>query len=254
MMILKRFFAHSTAVRSSLTTRTITSPAATTVFSRSYSDFTSATSSSGSLYEFSEFKWGSSNVQSVRVNAQAIEIPRLMSEIDLLQKWGVQETSFEQQQEYDIRSCPKHLRAKLGSVFPSSPSSSSSTLNVVTVTYKTTNDMGVWNSAVKKERHQLAKDFKEEARQVAEVLQSFGFWVEFIDPNTGKAALNPFPGAQQLIETDDFYSEFGYSLLSKSCCRVLSHDTWGTHSFVGSLFTNAPSVVVDQCLTGRFSS
>lgn len=253
-MILKRFFVLPPGAAAALRTGPLSQGVASNAAAAGFSTMASSAASWTKVYsnpvEMAELKFGAGNVRTVKLNAMPAEMPMMLTNLNIAQQWtGVDN----QQQEYDVRELPAEFRDKLSSVIPSD-SITTSPINVITVTYKTTNNMEVWNAAVKSERRQLAKDFSSEARQVAEILKNMGYWVEFIDPSTGKAALSPAPGSGQLIETDEFYTHFGYSIRSKSCCRVLSHDTWGTHAFVGTMFTNAPSTIIDQCLLGRFSA
>jgi len=57
------------------------------------------------------------------------------------------------------------------------------------------------------------------------------------------SALFQFFGAHTnttLFETDHRYKSLGFDVDDLGCCKVIRHNLWGTHAYVGSLFTNAP--------------
>ncbi|XP_070565050.1 cobalamin trafficking protein CblD-like [Ptychodera flava] len=115
-----------------------------------------------------------------------------------------------------------------------------SKLTVVTLCQKTTNDMSGWSPAVEKERNELTDYFVEGAQEICQLLQSEGYWADFIDPASGLAYYGPHTNTA-LFETDERYKTLGFDIVDLGCCKVISHHLWGTHAFVGSVFTNAPT-------------
>lgn len=135
-----------------------------------------------------------------------------------------------------IQSCPELLKKDFQSMFPEAPSSG---MMVVTVSQKTQNDMMSWCDDVEQEREQMLDKFVDGAKEICYSLQREGFWADFIDPSSGL----PFFGSytnNTLFETDDRYRHLGFQIEDLGCCRVIRHSIWGTHVFVGTIFTNAP--------------
>ncbi|XP_039613270.1 metabolism of cobalamin associated Db [Polypterus senegalus] len=137
-----------------------------------------------------------------------------------------------------IQTCPELLKKEFTTMFPEAPVSRMMT--VVTVTQKTKNDMTIWCEEVDKEREVLLEKFISGAREICYALRSEGYWADFIDPSSGLAFFGPYTN-NTLFETDERYRHLGFRIEDLGCCKVIRHSLWGTHVFVGSLFTNAPT-------------
>ncbi|XP_070770856.1 metabolism of cobalamin associated Db [Enoplosus armatus] len=135
-----------------------------------------------------------------------------------------------------IQSCPELLKKDFQSMFPEAPSSG---MMVVTVTQKTQKDMTSWCAEVEQEREQMLDKFVDGAKEICYALQREGFWADFIDPSSGLAFFGSYTN-NTLFETDDRYRHLGFQIEDLGCCRVIQHSLWGTHVFVGTIFTNAP--------------
>ncbi|KAA8578118.1 hypothetical protein FQN60_000105 [Etheostoma spectabile] len=122
------------------------------------------------------------------------------------------------------------------SMFPEAPSSG---MTVVTVTQKSHNDMTAWSSEVEQEREHMLDKFVDGAKEICCALQREGFWADFIEPSSGLAFFGSYTN-NTLFETDERYRHLGFQIEDLGCCRVIRHSVWGTHVFVGTIFTNAP--------------
>ncbi|NP_991157.2 metabolism of cobalamin associated Db [Danio rerio] len=135
-----------------------------------------------------------------------------------------------------IQSCPELLKRDFESMFPEAPSTG---MMVVTVTQRTQNDMTAWTEQVDQEREELLAKFIEGAKEICHALRNEGFWADFIDPSSGLAYFGSYTN-NTLFETDDRYRHLGFQIEDLGCCKVIRHVMWGTHAFVGTLFTSAP--------------
>jgi len=135
-----------------------------------------------------------------------------------------------------IQSCPQLLKKDFESMFPEAPSNG---MVVVTVTQKTENDMTSWSEEVDKEREAMLDSFVTGAQEICYALRTEGFWADFIDPSSGLAFFGSYTN-NTLFETDERYHHLGFQIEDLGCCKVIRHALWGTHVFVGTVFTNAP--------------
>ncbi|XP_016387890.1 methylmalonic aciduria and homocystinuria type D homolog, mitochondrial-like isoform X2 [Sinocyclocheilus rhinocerous] len=135
-----------------------------------------------------------------------------------------------------IQSCPELIKKDFESMFPEAPSTG---MMVVTVTQKTQNDMTAWTEQVDQEREELLAKFVSGAKEICHALRTEGFWADFIDPSSGLAFFGSYTN-NTLFETDERYRHLGFQIEDLGCCKVIRHVMWGTHVFVGTLFTTAP--------------
>ncbi|XP_050419237.1 cobalamin trafficking protein CblD [Patella vulgata] len=134
--------------------------------------------------------------------------------------------------------CPKTLCKDFQELFPDRDILNDP-LTVITLSQKTENDMSGWSPDVEEEREALLETFMEGACEICTFLQQAGYWADFIDPSSGKPYMGPHTNAS-FFETDERYRQFGFEIDDLGCCKVIRHHVWGTHSYIGCLFTNAP--------------
>lgn len=160
------------------------------------------------------------------------------------------ETYFESAKvECAIQMCPELLRRDFESLFPEVTTKK---LMILTVTQKTKNDMTVWSEEVENEREMLLEKFIIGAKEICYALRAEGYWADFIDPSSGSAFFGPYTN-NTLFETDERYRHLGFSVDDLGCCKVIRHSFWGTHVFVGSIFTNAtPDSHIMKKLSGNY--
>ncbi|XP_038078528.1 methylmalonic aciduria and homocystinuria type D homolog, mitochondrial-like [Patiria miniata] len=138
------------------------------------------------------------------------------------------------------QDCPENLRKEFLGLFPGVQMGSSDKLTVVTLCQRTKNNMTGWSNEVEEERNELMDNFFESAKEMCRVLSDAGYWADFIDPLSGQAFLgDPNPNTT-LLETDERFRSLGFEIEDLGCCKCIRHSEWGTHTFVGTIFTSAP--------------
>jgi len=145
--------------------------------------------------------------------------------------------------EMTVVECPRLLHEHVVRMFvdrPTSVDNKQPTVTVLNLTQKSVSDMSVWTPAMERERDQLTMVFIESATSICAALRELGYWADFIDPASGRPYLGKFTN-HTLFETDEYYNLLGYQIEDLGCCKVTKHMLWGTHAFIGTIFTNAPT-------------
>jgi hypothetical protein len=139
--------------------------------------------------------------------------------------------------ECKIETCPSSLKRDFQRFFERRDRDEN--LTVLTISQRTENDMSVWSEQVEEEREALIGTFVQNASNIVEQIEEQGYWSDFVDPCSGQ----PFNGNyknEALFETDDRFNQLGFRIEDLGCCKAIAHKQWGTHVFVGVLFTDAP--------------
>ncbi|CAF0837462.1 unnamed protein product [Brachionus calyciflorus] len=135
--------------------------------------------------------------------------------------------------------CPTSLIKDFQNYFRSNQINENS-LTILTISFKTENDMATWNEQVDNEREVLIKKFVDTAQELVGVFEKEGAWADFIDPSSGRPYKSPYSHAT-FYETDERYRKLGLEIVDYGCCKVISHHKWGTKTYVGCLLTTAPA-------------
>lgn len=134
--------------------------------------------------------------------------------------------------------CPQIMRKDFADLFPWM-NIMHGHFTIITISQKTKEDMTGWSESVEAEREKLLESFVQGASDICDALHKAGYWADFIDPSCGKPYLGQHTNAS-LYETDERYRKLGFEIDDLGCCKVIRHHIWGTHAYIGCLFTNAP--------------
>lgn len=140
--------------------------------------------------------------------------------------------------ECKLQECPDFLHAEFMQLFPG-VSVESGQLRVIILSEKTENDMTGWSPEVEEEREELLAHFVGSAKEICSRLTAAGYWADFIDPSSGRAFYGCY-SHNTLFETDDKFRYLGFEILDLGCCKCITHPLWGSYTFVGTVFSNAP--------------
>ncbi|KAF0312825.1 Methylmalonic aciduria and homocystinuria type D protein, mitochondrial [Amphibalanus amphitrite] len=166
--------------------------------------------------------------QPVLLEIQAHDCPQLLKEVLL---------------EIQAHDCPQLLKEEFRPLFRERDIAAGR-LTVLVVSQRTDQDMATWSEQVEQERLELASQFVSVGRDIVLGLRRRGFWADLVDPTTGRPHLGELAPAadadDRLIETDDRLGRLGFEIDDLGCCKVIRHAVWGSHVFIGCLFTDAP--------------
>jgi len=135
-------------------------------------------------------------------------------------------------------TCPDLLRREMIALF-ALPHLASGPLTVITFCHRTQQDMSAWSPDVESERDIMVEYFMKTAKELCQQLRGRAQWADFIDPSSGRPYFGKYTNLT-FFETDERYRHLGFRVIDLGCCKVISHHKWGTHAFVGSIFTTAP--------------
>jgi hypothetical protein len=153
------------------------------------------------------------------------------------------------------QACPDLLRRELAGLF-TNVNIADGPLTAITFCQRTDNDMTSWSPSVEEERDALTEKFIRAAKEVCEKLRAKSQWADFIEPTSGRPYYGSFTNLT-FFETDERYRHLGFRIQDLGCCKVIAHHKWGTHAFVGTIFTSAPhdceylQQIVELCNTAN---
>ncbi|GJQ68944.1 hypothetical protein Trydic_g6130 [Trypoxylus dichotomus] len=135
------------------------------------------------------------------------------------------------------QECPKVLRQTVCDLFPHR-NLESSELSVITITLKP--DTKHLRRNIELETEKLAQTFVLAAKNVCHKLRNAGYWADFVNPFSGRPYFAG--GSHNLYETDEKFRCLDFQIYEIDNCKIVSNEANSPKkTFIGSLFTSAPS-------------
>jgi len=110
---------------------------------------------------------------------------------------------------------------------------------IITVSFKTENDMASWRDEASKERLEKIEQFKNFANNLWYFLNSKGQFIDYIDPSTGLPWFSPNYYTSIQETSMEFNDIENLSIEDLGCCKVISHKDFKSNVFVGTIVTSA---------------
>jgi hypothetical protein len=87
-------------------------------------------------------------------------------------------------------------------------------------------------------REEIMDHFVFLAQIIVNKLHEHGYNADFMDPLVGRPMSSGLCRSS-FLELELRYRKLGFQLMRVGSCRILRHHVWGSHQYVGSVFTNA---------------
>jgi len=139
--------------------------------------------------------------------------------------------------EVRVQPCPKLLIKDVQRMLPGWARIDSN-ITAITISQGSDSDMGAWSEEMEDEREVLMGAFVNKAKRICAGLTERGQLADFVDPGSGK----PHYGENvqgTLFDNDERYIHLGFTIEDLGCCKVMNHNEYGTHVFIGVIFTTA---------------
>jgi len=137
----------------------------------------------------------------------------------------------------EVHTAPTLLRKELGELFPEQDLTAGP-LSIITMSIMTEHDMSTWSEEVEAEREKLTEHTVISCKEICGRLKDDGYWADFIDPCSGTPHFSAHSNTT-MFETDEKFRLLGFRIEDLGCCKVIHHNKFGRHVFVGCIVTNA---------------
>merc|ERR1712228_126136 len=118
----------------------------------------------------------------------------------------------------EVHTAPTLLRKEMAALFPEQDLSSGP-LRIITLSFKTENDMSKWSDEVEEEREKLTEHTVINCKEVCGRLREEGYWADFIDPCSGTPHFSAHTNTT-MFETDEKFSLLGFRIEDLDFARL----------------------------------